>query len=94
MHKRDQVRRMQPRDWLALPKDKRNDLVRRTQCDLLGSFRFCTDKDCRRARWCAGSDPRACKERLWKLKFKLKGNAPKTLRNAIAKLEDITYWRA
>jgi len=75
---------MQPRDWLALPKDKRNDLVRRAQCDLLGSFRFCTDKDCRRARWCAGSDPRACKERLWKLKFKfkLKGNAPKTLRNA------------
>ena len=29
MHKRDQVRRMQPRDWLALPKDKRNNLVRR-----------------------------------------------------------------
>jgi hypothetical protein len=22
---------MQPRDWLALPKDKRNDLVRRAQ---------------------------------------------------------------
>jgi hypothetical protein len=31
MHKRDQVHRMLPRDWLALPKDKRNDLARRAQ---------------------------------------------------------------
>jgi hypothetical protein len=59
MHKRDQVRRMRPRDWLAPPKDKRNDLARRARCDLLGSFRHCTDKRCRRARWCAGNDPRA-----------------------------------
>ena len=29
MHKRDQVRRMQLHDWLALSKDQRNDLVRR-----------------------------------------------------------------
>jgi hypothetical protein len=42
MHKRDQVRRMRPRDWLAPPKDKRNDLARRARCDLLGSFRHCT----------------------------------------------------
>jgi hypothetical protein len=93
MHKRDQVRRMRPHDWLAAPKDQRNDFVRRAQCDLLGSFRHCAHKRCRRARWCAGSDPRACKERLWKSRLKLKGAAPKTLRNAIATLQDITYWR-
>jgi hypothetical protein len=93
MHKRDQVSRMRPRDWLALAKDKRKDLARRAQCDLLGSFRHCTDKRCRRARWCAGGDPWSCKDRLWQLRLKLKKAAPKTLRYAIAKLEDITYWR-
>jgi hypothetical protein len=93
MHKRDQVARMKPRDWLTLSKAARNDLVRRAQCDLLGSFRHCSNKRCRRARWCVGSDPRACKDRLWKLQLKLKGSVPKTLRNAVAKFEDIAYWR-
>ena len=93
MHKRDQMRRMKLRDWLALSEDNRNDLVRRVQCDLLGSFRHCTDKECRRARWCAGSDPRACKDRLWRLRLKLKGCAPKALRHAIAIMEDNAYWR-
>jgi hypothetical protein len=93
MHKRDQVSRMRPRDWLALAKNKRKDLAHRAQCDLLGSFRHCTDKRCRRARWCAGGDPWSCKDRLCQLRLKLKKAAPKTLRCAIAKLEDNTYWR-
>jgi hypothetical protein len=80
---------MKLNDRLALSKDERNDLVRRAQCDLLGSFRHCADKRCRRARWCASGDPRACVDRLWKLKKP----APKTLRKAVAILEDITYWR-
>jgi hypothetical protein len=84
---------MRIRDWLALPKDQRNDLVRRAQCDLLGSFRHCANKRCRRARWCVSSDPWACENRLWKLRLKLKRMAPKTLRKALGKLEDITYWR-
>jgi len=89
LHKRDQVARMTVNDWCALSKDERSDLVRRAQCDLLGSFRHCADRRCRRARWCASSDPRACKDKLWKLKRV----APKTLRKAVAKLEDIIYWR-
>ncbi len=93
MHKRKHVSRMKLKDWLALSKDARNDLARRAQCDLLGSFRHCTNKRCRRERWCAGGDPRACKDRLWKLRLRLKKAVPKTLRDAIAKLEDITYWR-
>jgi hypothetical protein len=80
---------MRLRDWQALPTKERNDLVRRAQCDLLGSFRHCADKSCRRARWCASSDPRACKDRLWRSKK----TRPKTLRNAVGILEDITYWR-
>ena len=93
MHKRDRVKRMRMRDWLALPRDERNDLVRRAQCDLLGSFRHCANKSCRRARWCAGRDPWACKDKLWKVKWRLKRMAPKTLRSALGKLEGITYWR-
>jgi hypothetical protein len=41
------------------------------------------------ARWCASSDPRACMDRLWRLKR----TRPKTLRKALGRLEDITYWR-
>jgi len=89
LHKRDQVTRMKIHDWLALSKDERNDLVRRAQCDLLGSFRHCADKHCRRARWCASADPRACKDKLWRFQR----TKPKTLRKAVAKLEDIVYWR-
>jgi len=89
LHKRDQVTRMKIRDWEALSKNERYDLVRRAQCDLLGSFRHCADKRCRRERWCASKDPRACKDRL----RRLKKTAPKTLRNALARLEDITHWR-
>ena len=79
---------MTVKDWLALSKNERNDLVRRAQCDLYGSFRHCTDKRCQRARWCAGSDPWDCKIRLQKLKKP----EPKTLRKAVAVLENITYW--
>jgi hypothetical protein len=74
-------------DWRALPRDKRNDLARRAQCDLLEAFRCCANKRCRRDRWCAGADPRSCKDRLW-ISAKTK---PKTLRNAMARFEDMTY---
>ena len=87
MHKRDRIARMKDNDWSALARDKRNDLVRRAQCDLLGSFRRCTNKRCRRNRWCASDNPRGCKERLWMSANK----KPKTLRNAIGRLEDMTY---
>jgi hypothetical protein len=30
-------------EWLAVPFGKRMALVWRAQCDLLGSFRFCTN---------------------------------------------------
>jgi hypothetical protein len=62
-------------EWLARPLRARTKLVRRAQCDLLGSFRFCTNKPCLRERTCRGADPEACLQRLWRLK-KVK---PKTL---------------
>jgi len=74
-------------DWRALPRDQRNDLVRRAQCDLLGSFRHCASRHCRRNRWCAADNPRDCKDRLWILAK----NKPKTLRKAMGWLEDLTY---
>jgi hypothetical protein len=62
-------------EWLARPWRVRADLIRRAQCDLLGSFRFCADKRCLRQRTCCGGDPGACGDRLWGL-MKVK---PKTL---------------
>ena len=70
-------------EWLARPLRARTDLIRRAQCDLLGSFRFCANKRCRRERTCCGDDPGACRQRLWGLK-KVK---PKTLRNEWSRLE-------
>ncbi len=71
--------------WRALPRLTRYDLARRAQCDLLGSFRFCTNKMCKRARSCSGREPDACKVRLWRLTKK----KPKTLRDGYARLEDM-----
>lgn len=71
--------------WRKLPRLKRYDLVRRAQCDLLGSFRCCTNKMCKRARSCSGRDPDACKDRLWR-RVKKK---PKTLRDEFARIGDM-----
>jgi hypothetical protein len=61
-------------------------LARRAQCDLLGSFRHCADKKCRRARTCRGdADP--CLDKLWKSTR----HKPKTLREEFARLENLTY---
>jgi hypothetical protein len=70
-------------EWLARPLRARTDLVWRAQCDLLGSFRFCANKRCRRERTCCGDDPGACRQRLWCL-GKVK---PKTLRQEWSRLE-------
>jgi hypothetical protein len=72
-------------EWLCAPFHKRIDLVWRAQCDLLGSFRFCAKKPCRRARTCCSEDPKACHQRLWGRK-KVK---PKALRVEWARLDDL-----
>ena len=72
-------------EWLTRPLRVRSDLVRRAQCDLLGSFRFCTKKRCRRERTCCGDDPGACGWRLWCLKKP----KPKTLRNEWSRVQDL-----
>jgi hypothetical protein len=75
MPKRIYPGRLTREQWQALPRAKRHDLARRGQCDVLGSFRLCTNKRCRRARTCSG-DPIACRQKLWHLQKK----KPKTLR--------------
>jgi hypothetical protein len=72
-------------EWRALPVQNRRDLARRAQCDLLGSWRHCTNKRCRRVRSCSGDDPSDCSWRLWKLTKK----RPKTLRKAYARLGNL-----
>ena len=72
-------------EWLGVPWPQRADLILRAQCELLGSFRFCTGKRCRRARTCCGGDAFACRERLWRL---MKPR-PKTLRREWARLDDL-----
>jgi hypothetical protein len=51
-------------EWCAASSDTRVLLVRRAQCDLLGSFRFCANKRCKRARTCIGDKPMECWERV------------------------------
>jgi hypothetical protein len=75
--------RLMLEQWLALPYRRRAPLVVRAQCDLLGSFRFCANKQCRRLRTCCGDDPLECRERLWRRK-KVR---PKTLRQEWARLD-------
>jgi hypothetical protein len=73
-------------EWLERPLRARLDLIRRAQCDLLGSFRCCANKRCQRERTCRGNDPEACRQRLWCLK-KVKH---KTLRQEWSRLERLT----
>jgi hypothetical protein len=79
-------RRLTQEQWLALPPKKRRDLTMRAQCDLMGSFRHCKHKLCRRARTCSG-DANACLTKLWRL---IK-NKPKTLRSEYARLAQLPY---
>ncbi len=81
MLERDYPGRLTREEWRALPRQKRQELATRAQCDLLGSFRFCTNKMCRRARSCSG-EPNACREKLWRLVKK----KPKTLREECARI--------
>lgn len=69
--------------WLARPLSVRLNLIWRAQSDLMGSFRFCADKSCRRARTCCGDDPAACRQELW-FRRKVK---PKALRDEWSRLE-------
>ena len=69
--------------WLKRPLRTRLDLIWRAQCDLVGSFRCCADKRCRRHRTCAGDDPEACLHRLWRRKTV----TPKTLWREWARLD-------
>ena len=76
-------------DWLARPLRARLDLIYRAQCDLLGSFRVCADKSCRRHRTCCGGDPEACRRRLWFRKTARPKVWPKALRREWARLDDL-----
>jgi len=55
-------------EWQALPFAERVEQVWRAQSDLLGSFRFCAGKRCRRERSCRGADPGTCRDERWNLK--------------------------
>jgi hypothetical protein len=66
MRKHDYPGRLRGEQWQALPLIERHALVKRAQCDLFGSSRYCSSKSCRRARRCASADPGACMERLRK----------------------------
>jgi hypothetical protein len=49
--------------WRALDRSQRRAMVRRALADLLGSFRYFTNKCCRRYRTCSAADPQACADR-------------------------------
>jgi hypothetical protein len=56
--------RMTLEEWLTLSYWQRVPPVRRAQADVLGSFRFCANKQCLRARTCRGVKPDDCRQRL------------------------------
>ena len=70
-------------EWQAVPLSKCIELIRRSHCDLLGSFRRCGDKSYRRHRTCCGADSESCRRRLSRL---IKPQ-PKTLRSEWARLD-------
>jgi hypothetical protein len=82
MGKRSFPGRLTLEQWQAVPFRKRIDLIWRAQCDLLGSFRCCVAKRCRRHRTCCCKNPNECSQKLWRLK-KVR---PKTLRQEWARL--------
>jgi len=76
-------------EWRAAPPRQRLTLIRRAQCDVLGSFRYCTDKRCKRERMCVGGDAvhdcwNKVKER--KRETKTKKRSAKIQINAFARL--------
>ncbi len=73
-------------EWLAIPFRQRIRWVWRAQADLLGSFRSCTDKRCRRHRMCCSDEPETCRKRVWRLKKVV----PKTLRNEWARIDGLS----
>jgi hypothetical protein len=70
--------------WLETPGDTRWKLIRRAQADLLGSFRHCADKRCRRGRACCSDDPLECVRRL--RHWRGRKPEPKTIWRAWARL--------
>ena len=74
-------------EWLAIPFRARIPLVWRAQADLLGSFRFCTDKRCRRHRRCGSDDPEACRQMLRRFKKPM----PKTLWREWARIDRLSH---
>jgi hypothetical protein len=85
MPKQSYPGRLTREQWQALPRKAREDLAKRAQCDLFGSFRHCRNKRCLRARTCCGDEPNACYEKLWRLTKK----KSKTLRNAVHRLHHL-----
>ncbi len=68
--------------WLMIPWGRRIRLIWRAQADLLGSFRYCTNKRCRRHRLCVSDDPETCWKKIQRLRRGPRGTMvmPKTLR--------------
>jgi hypothetical protein len=78
-------------EWLAIPFRQRIPLVWRAPADLLGSFRSCPNKRCRRHRMCCSDQPEVCRKRVWRIKKVV----PKTLRwewARINNLANLPYW--
>ncbi|HEX4407549.1 MAG TPA: hypothetical protein VH206_02135 [Xanthobacteraceae bacterium] len=76
-------------EWLVTPLRKRINLIARAQCDLLGSFRFCTKKRCRRLRTCCGNDPNHCSSELRHRHHKRHGGMAKVLRHEWQRLNEM-----
>jgi hypothetical protein len=76
-------------EWLVVPFLERRDLIARAQCDLLGSFRYCAKKRCRRMRTCCGGDPHDCGSELRHRHYKRHGGIANTIRREWARLREL-----
>ena len=60
--------RLTVEQWLEIPWRSRIKLIWRAQADLLGSFRYCADKRCRRHRLCVSDDPEMCWKKIQRIR--------------------------
>ncbi len=72
MRKRTYPGRLTRQEWLALPSIERMVLARRAEADLLGMWRTCSKKPCRRAHGCLGDNmgKKICTLRAYEADFK------------------------
>ena len=93
MTKRSFPGRVTLEEWLALPWRARMKSIGRAQADLIGSFRYCADKRCRRHRMCVSDDPETCWKKIQRQRrgTRIRMVMPKTMNREWYRLTQLNH---